>query len=45
LEELVIHLKIYGSQANFQQLHNGFDLQDRLFHQYVNVVELVSDDL
>jgi hypothetical protein len=45
LEELIIHLKICGSQTNFQQFHDGFDLQDRLFHKYVNVMELISDDL
>jgi hypothetical protein len=44
LEELV-HLKIYGSQANLQQLRDGFALQDRPFRQCVIVVELISDDL
>jgi hypothetical protein len=28
LEELTIHLKICGSQTNFQQFRDGFDLQD-----------------
>jgi hypothetical protein len=28
LEELVVHLKIYDSQTNSQQFHDGFDLQD-----------------
>jgi hypothetical protein len=45
LEELVVHLKIYCSQANLQQLHDGFDLQDGLFFQCIIVVELISDDL
>jgi hypothetical protein len=44
LEELV-HLKICGSQANIQQLHDGFDLQDKPVRQCVIVVELISDDL
>jgi hypothetical protein len=38
-------LNIYDSQTNFQQLHDGFDLQDRPFHQGVMVMELISDDL
>jgi hypothetical protein len=45
LEELVVHLKMCGSQANLQQLHDGFDLQDRPFGQCVIAVELISDDL
>jgi hypothetical protein len=45
LEELVVHLKKRDSQANLQQLHNGFDLQDSPFRQYIIVVELISDDL
>jgi hypothetical protein len=45
LEELVVHLKICGSQSNFQQFHDGFDLQDRPFRQCVIVIELGSDDL
>jgi hypothetical protein len=28
LQEVIIHLKICGSQSNFQQLNNGFGLQD-----------------
>jgi hypothetical protein len=44
LEELV-HLKIYGSHANLQQLRNGFELLDRPFRQCVIVLELISDDL
>jgi hypothetical protein len=38
------NLKVWGSQANFQQLHDGFDLQDRPFCQCVIVV-LISYDL
>jgi hypothetical protein len=45
LEELVVHLKICGSQANLQQLHGDFDLQDGPFRQCVIVKELISDDL
>jgi hypothetical protein len=45
LEELFVHLKICGSEAKLQQLHDGFDLQDRPSRQCVIVVELVSDDL
>jgi hypothetical protein len=44
LEEFVVHLKICPSQANIQQLHDGFDLQDRPFRQCVIVVELISVD-
>jgi hypothetical protein len=40
LEQLVIHLKVCDSQANFQQLYDGFDLQDKPFRQFVIVVEL-----
>jgi hypothetical protein len=42
LEELVLYLKIGGSQADFQQLHDGFDLQDRPFRQCDIVVELIN---
>jgi hypothetical protein len=42
LEELVLYLKIGGSQADFQQLHDGFDLQDRPFCQCDIVVEQQS---
>jgi hypothetical protein len=28
LEEFVVHLQMFGSQANLQQLHNGSDLQN-----------------
>jgi hypothetical protein len=45
LEELIVLLKVSGSQTNFQQLHDGFDLQERLFRQCVIVWELISDDL
>jgi hypothetical protein len=45
LEELIAHLKICGPQTNFQQLHDGFDLQERLFSQNVIVMELIFDDL
>jgi hypothetical protein len=45
LEEYVLHLKICGSQANFQRLPDGFDLQGIPFHQCVIVVELIYDDL
>jgi hypothetical protein len=45
LEELVIYLKLCGSQANLQQIPDGFALQDRPFRQCVIVVELISDDL
>jgi hypothetical protein len=45
LEELVVHLKICGSQTNFQQFHDGFDLQDRWFRHIVIVMELIIDDL
>lgn len=44
LEELIVHLKTYGSQTYFQQFHDGFDLQ-RLFRLYVIVMEHISEDL
>jgi hypothetical protein len=44
LEEHV-HLRICGSQGNFQHLHDSLDLQDRPFCQCVIAVELISDDL
>jgi hypothetical protein len=31
LEELIVRLKIHGSQANFQQFHDGLDLLDSPF--------------
>jgi hypothetical protein len=31
LQELIIHLRIYGSQANLEQVHTGFCLQHRPF--------------
>jgi hypothetical protein len=40
LEKLLVHLKICGSQTNLQQLHDSFDLQDKLFRQCVIVMEL-----
>jgi hypothetical protein len=43
LEELIVHLKIYGSQIKLQQLHDGFYLQDTLSRQCVIVMELISD--
>jgi hypothetical protein len=45
LEEFIIHLKVGGSQTNFQQFHEGFNLQNGLFCQCVIVVEFISDDL
>jgi hypothetical protein len=45
LEELAVHLKRYGSQANPRQLHDGFNLQSRPLRQCVIVVELISDEL
>jgi hypothetical protein len=45
LEELVVHLKICGSQANLEKLHDGFDQHDRLYRQCVVFTELISDDL
>jgi hypothetical protein len=45
LEELVVNLKIRDSQADLQQFHDGFDLQDREFRQFIIVVELIFDDL
>jgi hypothetical protein len=44
LEELIVYLKIYGSQINFQQFHDGSDLQDRQFCKCVIIVELISTD-
>jgi hypothetical protein len=43
LEELIVHLKTYGSQTNLLQFHDGFDLQERPFRQCVIVMELISD--
>jgi hypothetical protein len=45
LEGLIVHLKICGSQASLQQLHNSFYLQETPFRQCVIVMELTSDDL
>jgi hypothetical protein len=45
LEELIVHPKICGSQTNFQQFHDGLNLQDRPFGQSVIVMEIISDDL
>lgn len=45
MEELIVHLKICGSQTNFHQFHDGFDLQGRPFHQCVIIMEHISDDL
>jgi hypothetical protein len=45
LEELIVNLKICGSQTNFQQFHDGFNLRDRLFCQCVIIMELISGDL
>jgi hypothetical protein len=45
LAELFVHLEICGSQANLQQLRDGFNVQDRPFRQCVIAVELISDDL
>jgi hypothetical protein len=41
---LLEELKICGSQTNFQQFHDGLDLQDRPFHQCVIIMDLASDD-
>jgi hypothetical protein len=38
-------MKICGSQANLQQLHDGFDLQDRPFRRCDIVIALISYDL
>jgi hypothetical protein len=45
LENLFVHLKICGSQANLQQFHDGFDLQDSPSRQCIIVVELICGDL
>jgi hypothetical protein len=45
LEEVIIHLKICGSQTNLQQFHNGFSLQGRPFHHSVIVVEFVEQEI
>jgi hypothetical protein len=45
LEEIVVNLKIRGSQTDLQQFHDGFDLQDGPFRQFDIVVELIFDDL
>jgi hypothetical protein len=37
-------LEKFGSQANLQQFHNGFSLQDRPFHQSVIVMEFITED-
>jgi hypothetical protein len=44
LEELIIHLKLCGSQANLQQFHNGFGLQGRPFRESVIFMEFIADD-
>jgi hypothetical protein len=31
--------------SNFQQFHDGFNLQDRPFHQCVIIMDLISDNL
>jgi hypothetical protein len=43
--EGLAHLKICGSQANLQQLHDSFNLQQGLLRQRITVVDLTSDDL
>jgi hypothetical protein len=43
LEQFSIHLKIYGSQTNFQQFPDGFDLQDWRFRN-VNRCGAYVDD-
>jgi hypothetical protein len=45
LEEIIIHLKVGGSQTNLQQFHEGFNLQNGLFCRCVITVEFISDDL
>jgi hypothetical protein len=45
LEELVVNLKIRGSQADLHEFHECFDLQDRSFCQCVIDAELIFDDL
>jgi hypothetical protein len=44
LENLIIHVKNM-SFPNFQEVHDDFDLQNRLFLQRVIVMEFISDDL
>jgi hypothetical protein len=44
LEELIGHLKICGSQTNFQRFHDVFDLQDRFLCQCVIIMDLIPDD-
>jgi hypothetical protein len=45
LEELTVHLKICGHHTIFQQFHDGFDLQDRMFRLCVIVMKRISDYL
>jgi hypothetical protein len=45
LKEFILHFKICGSQRNFQQFRDGYDLQDRSFCQFIIVMEFISEDL
>jgi hypothetical protein len=45
LEELIVHLKLCGSQTNIQQFHNDFGLLGRTFRQNVIVMEFITNDL
>jgi hypothetical protein len=38
LEELVVYPKVGDSQTNFQQFHDGFDLQVRPFSQCIIIL-------
>jgi hypothetical protein len=44
LYELIARLKICASQANFQQFHDSFNLQDIPFCQCVFLMDLISYD-
>jgi hypothetical protein len=45
LEELIIDLKIYDSETNLQQFHNGLALQVRPFCQSFIIREFITYDL
>jgi hypothetical protein len=45
LVELIIHLKICGSQTNLQHYHHGSVLRDGPFRQRVIIMEFIADDM
>jgi hypothetical protein len=44
VEVFIVHLKICGSQTNFQLFHNSIDLYERPFRQMYHCNGLISPD-